>query len=114
MLEPLVRQVQLPLARQPFDQHFRPLMMAFGRQASPYEDVLKDMNRALLERSRADYEEVTRVEALLTLAALWREVRDPLLPLVSQTTPFIVEALEERGEVEAAARDMVAAVEGEF
>lgn len=114
MLEPLVRQVQLPLARQPFDQHFRPLMMAFGRQASPYEDVLKDMNRALLERSRADYEEGTRVEALLTLAALWRDVRDPLLPLVSQTTPFIVEALEERGEVEAAARDMVAAVEGEF
>lgn len=113
LIEPLAKQVQLPVQSSLlFKQHYRPTVCAFAHQAAAFEDALTDLNRKLLEQTRSEFEDATRAEALRTLAALWKEVRDPLMPLVPQTTPFIVEALEEPGDVEAAAREMVAAVEG--
>lgn len=110
----MVGQLQLAgsLPQSAFEEHFRPTLCAFVEQMSPLEDVLKDANAALLDQTRSDQEDSTRAEALWTLSAVWRAVRDPMLPLVPPTTPFLVEALEERGEVVAAARELVSAVEG--
>ena len=110
LVDPCCRQLTLAnrIALAKMDGSLVPVLGQLGAVAMEREDILKSINTALLFHARAD-DLAVRVVAFHALKALWEAVGDPMVGLVAETIPTLVE--QDAREVNAAAQALIQVIE---
>ena len=91
-----------------FNAQYSLLIRSFARAAEPHEVVLQDFVKSFLHKTRSE-KEVVQLAAIEALQQMWEAGIPAALAVHSaECMPFLVEALEHGGEIERAAKELLA------
>lgn len=109
LVTPIVNQVDSPAIADPrFMRVYHALLASFSQAIESYEQVLHDVVRGYLQKTRSE-DEAVQLAAILSLQKMWDSgIETSLATHSAESMPFLVEALETGGEVERATKDLLA------
>ena len=109
LVQPIVQQVESDnMSDSRFAANYTALLTTFAQTIEPQEQVLHDIIRAYLQKTRSDNEAI-QLAAIKALQTMWDSgIEASMAAHSAESMPFLVETLESGGQVERATKDLLA------